>query len=117
MKRRSISAKERTEIFAAFAGVCHICGFEIDGGREAWQADHIIPLRLGGDDERGSANIQPAHDACHSDKTREDVRHISKSKRMRQREMGIKKTVRNPLPGSKASRWKKRLDGTVVRRD
>lgn len=90
-KRRRISAKECAEIFTRAEGRCHICGLKIDAGRERWEVEHVIPLQMGGDEERGSTNLQPAHVACHRDKTRQDVGHIAKSKRQRQRDSGIKR--------------------------
>lgn len=41
---------------------------------------------------------------------------IAKSRHQRRREAGIKKATTRPLPGSKASGWKKKLSGEVVRR-
>ena len=115
-RRRNISASERATIFFSNKGQCHICGYGIDASRERWDADHVIPIELGGDDTKGSDNIKPAHKACHAPKTATDVGHIAKGKRMKQRGLGIKRQSRNPMPGSRASGLKKRLDGTVVKR-
>ena len=115
-KRRRISATERASIFTDAGGVCHICGFTIDGSREAWEIEHIIPLEMGGDEAKGSTNLAPAHALCHRPKSAEDARHIAKAKRMQQRGVGIKRQPSSVVPGSKASRWKRKVDGTVVRR-
>jgi len=115
MTRRSISATRRLRIFEAAGGKCHICGQKIQGLHEPWEVEHIIPLALGGDDE--DHNMAPAHIACHGQKTRDEAPRIAKSRRMRQRSAGIPRTVRRPIPGSRRSPWKKRLDGTVVRRE
>lgn len=116
MARRRISAKERLAIFEGAEGVCHWCRLKIDGGRERWDVDHVIPLDMDGED--GGANLQPIHEACHRFKTAShDAPAIAKSRRMRERAAGIKRQPRAVIPGSRGSPWKRRLDGTVTRRD
>ena len=110
--RRSLSKLARIRIFDSADGICHICKTKIHTG-EAWQADHILPLALGGEDEEG--NMAPAHERCHGKKTKGDVGKIRKADRQRAKHLGIKKGSR-PIPGSKNSRWKKKIDGTVVER-
>lgn len=113
MKRR-MSTTRRARIFSAHGGVCHICGQTIDGTREAWDADHIIPLEISGDDT--DENLRPAHRACHSRKTAtEDAPTIAKAKRVHAKHTGAFKP-KSTIPGSRGSKWKRRLDGTVVRR-
>ncbi|MDP6372915.1 MAG: HNH endonuclease [Vicinamibacterales bacterium] len=43
--RSTLTASERKEVLVKTDGNCHVCG-----GRagKAWQADHVIPHRLGG---------------------------------------------------------------------
>ena len=113
-RRRRISATERLRIFEAARGVCHWCRLKIDGGRERWDVDHVVALELGGED--GGANLQPIHEACHRTKTAGDAGAIAKAKRQAQRSAGVKRQPRNPIPGSKASPWRRRLDGTTERR-
>lgn len=115
MTRRSISATRRLRIFEAAGGKCHICGQKIQGLYERWDVEHIIPLALGGEDE--DRNMAPAHVACHSQKTREEAPRIAKSRRMRQRSAGIPRTVRRPIPGSRRSKFKRKISGEVVKRD
>lgn len=116
MSRRHISASERAQIFADALGICHICGLKIDGGHERWDVEHVIPLAMGGDEDKGSDNLKPAHVKCHLGKTAVDKKHIGKAKRMQQRRAGISKQTRNPIPGSKASKWKRTIDGRTVLR-
>lgn len=114
MTRRRMSTTRRARIFAANNGICHICGQPIDGTREAWQADHVIPLELSGDDS--DDNIRPAHDACHRAKTSaEDIPRIAKAKRVAAKHTGAFRP-KATIPGSKGTRFKRKLDGTVVRR-
>ena len=115
MTRRRISAKERMQIFTRCGGVCHICGGKIDGGREPWDVEHIIPLAMGGEDE--GENLAPAHQKCHRAKTVEDAAHIAKARRMRQRQAGIKRQPRQKIAGSRGTRWKRTIDGQTIRRE
>jgi hypothetical protein len=47
--------------------------------------------------------------------TVKDVDEKSKTARIAMKHLGIKKTKR-PMPGSKASRWKRKMSGEVVER-
>ena len=115
MTRRRMSNKRRAAIFAAHGGVCHICGEKIDGVREAWEADHIIALEISDDDS--DANIAPAHERCHrANKTPKDAKIIAKAKRVKAKHEGAHRP-RSIIPGSRASKWKRKVDGTLVRRD
>lgn len=112
-KRKSISAKQRLKLFMDHDGVCHICGGKITVG-EAWHVEHVVPLALGGDDEE--ANWRPAHSKCHKGKTKTDVTAVAKAKRREASHHGIR-TTRAPLPFGRQSKWKKKMDGTVVKRE
>jgi 5-methylcytosine-specific restriction enzyme A len=114
MTRRHIATRERLEIFTRTSGVCHICGGRIDGVREAWEVEHIIPLAQGGDDH--GDNLAPAHVKCHRAKTSVDATNTARAKRREAAHIGAKAPSRNPMPGSKASGLRKRMNGTVERR-
>lgn len=114
MKRRHIPTKARVELFVAHDCRCHICGHRIDGARERWDVEHIIPLALGGEDAR--SNWAPAHVACHREKTKQDAADIGRARRVHARHIGAKAPSRNPLPGGKRSRWKIKINGEVVPR-
>lgn len=114
MTRRRWTALRRADLFMTHDGICHICGGKIGIG-EPWDIEHVIPLALGGDDDE--ANCRPAHVACHKDKTADDKAQIAKANRVRAKHLGARERPRRIMAGSKLSPWKKRLDGTVVRRD
>jgi 5-methylcytosine-specific restriction enzyme A len=113
VKRKTISTKQRVKVFSNHAGVCHICGGKINVG-EAWEVEHVIPFAMGGADDE--SNWVPAHTKCHANKTKSDVANIAKAKRREIRHIGAKKT-KTPLPFGKGSAFKRKLDGTVVKRD
>jgi 5-methylcytosine-specific restriction protein A len=114
MTRRNMSTSRRARIFNAHGGVCHICGLKINVG-ERWDADHIIALEISGND--GDDNLAPAHEACHRSKTSTaDIPQIAKAKRVAAKHTGAWRP-RSIIPGSKASRWRKPINGTVERRE
>lgn len=113
MTRRRWTQKRRLALFEAHKGLCHICGDKIDGTRERWDVEHKIPLAMGGDDDEG--NCAPAHERCHKDKTKADRGQIAKADRVRAKHNGARQ-AKTTIPGSKKSRWKRKLDGTVVPR-
>ena len=115
MTRRRMSSTRRARIFAAHDGRCHICGERIDGTRERWDADHIIPLEISRDD--GDDNLAPAHEACHRRrKTPQDRKTIAKAQRVEKKHTGAHRP-RSVIPGSRGSRYKRTIDGRVVDRE
>ena len=115
-KRKNITPRLRLKIWEAHKGICVLCSAKIDGVRERWVAEHVIPLSLGGED--AESNMGPAHEACAIKKTfgrTGDIAKAAKAKRVKSKHLGIKKS-KNPLPGGKGSKLKKKMDGSVVPR-
>lgn len=107
---RRMSPTRRARIFAAADGVCHICGQTIDGTRERWEVEHVIPYALTRDDS--DDNLRPAHQRCHADKTAQDVPQIAKAKRVARKHTGAHRP-KSTIPGSKSSRFKRKINGKV----
>ena len=102
------------EIGERHGGICHLCSMKVIPG-EDWDVSHDIPLEAGGKDDE--TNWLVAHRKCHRVHTSTvDAPLIAKVKRIHQRHIGAKKS-RSPLPGGRHSKWKKKMDGSVVRRD
>lgn len=113
-KRRSLTRNQRIRIFDAHGGRCHMCGAKIQVG-DKWEVSHVTPLAMGGADDE--ANMAPAHYRCHRDHTAKvDVPWIAKTIRQRAAHIGAKPKAKRPMPGSRQSPWKRRLDGTIERR-
>ena len=112
-KRKTISAKARVALFQKHDGTCHLCGGKIHAG-EAWEVEHVIPFAMGGADTED--NWCPAHTKCHKAKTVKDVADIAKAKRREARHIGAK-VSKSPMPFGKGSKWKRKMDGSVVLRE
>ena len=111
MSRREFSGKTKRAAFQRANGHCEQCG--IDLRCKPVHFDHEIAADLG-----GSATLENCRTLClqcHKQKTAQhDVPLIAKGRRIRERNIGIKRTSR-PLPGSRASGLRKRMNGNVER--
>jgi len=103
----------RLRIFERHQGVCHLSGRKIMAG-ELWDLDHIVALCNGG--QHRESNLAPALKDKHREKTKEDVAEKSQTYRKRTAHLGIKPKKGRPIPGSKRSGFRRKFDGTVVRR-
>lgn len=59
-QRKKLTANERRLVFEKFGGHCAYCGCEVT--IKNMQADHVVPLHLGGADD--ISNLYPACRAC-----------------------------------------------------
>ena len=115
-KRKHMTPRMRLKIWENHKGMCALCGGKIDGVRQRWIVEHMRALELGGEDSE--SNMAPVHEACAIAKTvgkNGDHARAAKAKRVKTKHLGIKKN-KNPLPGSKGSKWKRKMDGSVVER-
>lgn len=110
-ERRRLSPTRRLKVFEDANGRCHICGQKIFG--KAWEVEHVIPIALGGADDE--SNMRPAHEDCHAGKTKADNARWSKAKRTRAKHVGAYRSA-HPMPGSKASGWRKPFNRPAERR-
>lgn len=102
----------RVRVFNKYGGVCQCgCTRRIQAG-EPWQLDHIVALINGG--ENRESNVWPLLTAHHKEKSKNDMAEKSTIYKKRSRHLGLKK--RSRFPCSKTSKFKKKFDGTVVRR-
>lgn len=109
---QAIPARIKIRVFDAFGGRCAVCSLQIAGKlRPAY--DHAIALINGG--ENREANLQLLCVPCHAVKTKTDVAEKSLVARKRAKHLGIAPKGR-PMPGSRASGLRKRMDGRVERR-
>lgn len=107
--RKPLSPKQRMKLFLEHDGRCCICQGKIKVG-DVWIDEHIKPLWLDGTNDY--SNRAPAHVDCALTKTRKEATQRAKGRRIAEKHMGAHKSKR-PMPGSRASKWRKRFDGTV----
>jgi len=107
-----VPLRVRLRVFEAHGGKCHITGQKINPG-DAWDLDHVLALINGGENREG--NLAPALRHAHRAKTARDVAQKAKDTRIRAKHVGAAKP-KAAMPGSRASGWKRKLDGTLVRR-
>ena len=112
-KRQEFSRKTMAEAFDRAKGKC-ICGVKLSV-RTGIHYDHIIPDAVDGGNS--VENCQPLCKSCHGVKTaKSDVPEIARTKRVRDKHIGAFKKSGRPMPGSKASGIKKKMNGQVERR-
>ena len=92
---------------------CHICTLIMDVVIDRWEADHIRRHAEGGTDHPD--NLYPICVPCHRIKSARDTTEVAKGKRYGQKHVGIRRTQR-PMAGSRASMFKRHMDGTVSKR-
>ena len=114
VRRPTFSTSFRLNLFLMRKGLCAACTQKIDAGK-AWDIDHILPLAMGG--TNAPENLQILCRSCHRSKTTQsDIPRIAKTKRLKARHLGASAPSTRPIPGSRRSLWKRKMDGSVVRR-
>lgn len=110
--RKPLTDKQRLEMFIRHEGRCCICGGKIDGVHEMWD-EHVNPLWLNGDNS--AENRAPAHVKCARAKTSDEATERAKGRDVAERHFGAKQSPR-PMPFGRRSRYKKKIDGTIIER-
>lgn len=103
----------RLRIFLTHNSICHLCETKIQVGQK-WDASHLKSIWDGG--ENRETNLAPAHRKCHRDHTSKEKTEQADANRKAMKHLGIKPRKSPPMPGSKDSKWKRKMDGTVVLR-
>jgi len=110
-QRRPLNTRRKLSIWEREKGLCMLCGCRLQTGHFIYE--HVRALELGGADE--DDNIRLTCLPCAGNKTRDDHSRAAKAKRVKSKHLGLKKS-KNPLPGSRGSKWRKKIDGSVVPR-
>lgn len=110
----AVPPRVRLRIFLRYDGRCQCGCNRIIRPGEDWQCEDTVAIINGG--ERRESNLKPWLTEHHKGKTRRDVAEKSRVYRKATKHVGIKLRKGRPMPGSKASGLKKRMDGTVERR-
>jgi 5-methylcytosine-specific restriction endonuclease McrA len=110
--RGRLTSRDRRQIWEREAGHCMVCHCKLQTGRFIFE--HVRALELGGADHPD--NIRLTCLSCAKEKTRDDHSRAAKAKRQKSAALGLKAPSPTPLPCGKRSPFKRKLDGTVVRR-
>lgn len=96
-------------------GRCYLTGRKLRAGE--YDFEHVIALANWTGEGHGNreSNIRLAYRPAHRVKTTQDRKAKAKSDSVRKKHVGITKS-KNPMPGSRDSKWKRRMDGTTERR-
>lgn len=120
VRRLEFTARTKAQAFARADGCCERgrggCGVKLGVGKAAPEYDHIRTAEEGGDNSL--ENCAVLCKACHAHKTHKvEAPGKAKGRRNLMKHQGQKPPPRNPLPGSRASRFKQKIGGGWVRRD
>jgi len=96
--------------------VCESCDLVLAGKR--YEIHHTTPDAMEIDKSRkltAEDGQLLGVECCHRPKTKIDVKNIAKAKRRESKHLGFKRSTSRPLPGTKASGIRKRMNGQVER--
>lgn len=108
----AVPPRVRLRVFDRYEGRCGQCLRKIHAG-EPWTLEHMKALINGG--ENRERNLDITCSWCLPAKNAADVAEKSAVAKSRKKHLGIRSTSR-PMPGSRASGWKRKFDGTTERR-
>ncbi len=92
---------------------CEGCGIVLVAGNVHY--DHDMADGLGGEPTLANCKVLCIK-TCHKEKTiYQDNPIMQKADRVLKKTYGVAKS-RNPMPGSRDSKWKKKMNGMIVRR-
>ena len=109
-QRRTMTKARATRIFVAADGICCVCGCRIRDG-EDWEIEHPDELADGGSDD--DADLRPVHLRCHRPKTAKARAVRAKRNRIITAGYVGKPRKSRPLPGTRASGLRRRMNGNV----
>lgn len=113
MARQEFSKRVKLEAFQRCKGHCEKCTAPLRPGN--FQYDHDLSDAMGGEPTLENCVVLCTN--CHKEKTgTKDQPLIAKSNRVRNRHLNIKKGKGRPMMGSRASGFKRKMDGTIERR-
>lgn len=120
-ERKSLTPKQRMNLFLDRNGLCVICHTKILAERgDAWIVEHLIPLAdwvAEDGDPNGLDNLGPAHQHCARDKTSKEANGRSKMRRQGMKHFGVKKERRGGgFQTNRDGPYKAKIGGGVERR-
>ena len=111
--RKGMHKARRVRIFLDNNGICCLCAEQIIAHMEEWFIEHPEAVNLGGSDD--DKDLRPAHVKCKPGKDAADAKLISKRNAFIDKNCADKPRKSRPMPGTKASGIRKRMNGNVER--
>lgn len=116
--RNKLTRKQVAELFLHQDGRCPICGQKLQTKGHMpveFIDEHMKPLWKGGDNDLGNRGL--VCKPCAKAKTAGEATDRAKGLRVRDKAIGAFKKASRPMAGSRGSGWKRKMDGSVVRRE
>lgn len=117
--RNEFSKKTKLAAFQRAEGCCEVCTLKITAAIGPTQYDHRIPDGLDGDNSLENCQVlcKPCHDLKTFTAIDGDVSKIAKAKRINSKQANADGRRSPAIPGSRRSPYKRKMDGTIERRD
>jgi 5-methylcytosine-specific restriction endonuclease McrA len=109
----ALPARVKERIIDRQGGKCAIYGTTFTA-LDRPEFDHITALRDGG--ENRESNFHAICRTAHATKTAREAKDRAKVNRLKAKHLGYERKPSQPMPGSKASKWKRKMDRTTVLR-
>lgn len=103
----------RLRVFDAKEQRCHSCGRKINGATESWTCEHLISIINGGENRESNLDLTCCN--CLPAKNAADVAIKSRTAKLRKKTILPRKAKGRPMPGTRASGIRKRMNGNVER--
>ncbi len=110
--RKEFTKATKLKAWTRCGGRCEMCDHKLGVGKHEFH--HNKEDTFGGNNDLGNCAVLCL--VCHKEVTGKQAAVIAKSNRQRNKSLGIRAKGGRPLPGTKASGLRKRMDGTVERR-
>lgn len=115
-KRKQLTDQQRAKLFLDREGKCHRCTRKIRPG-EIWYDEHLNALETGGTNDWSNRYLTCAW--CFPKKNAEDHAKAAKIRAVATKHIvhaSQRQRKSPPIPGSKRSAWKRKMDGSLVPR-
>ncbi len=113
MSRREFTKATKLKAWLRCNGLCEGCGIKLGIGKHEFH--HDKECTFGGDADLGNCVVLCL--VCHRSITSGQAKVVAKSNMQRNKHIGIRRKPKGrPMPGTKASGLRKKMDGSVERR-
>jgi 5-methylcytosine-specific restriction protein A len=115
--RKQFTDQQRAKIFLERGGKCHKCERKLGSGDD-WILEHIVALQNGG--TNADSNMGVTCSWCLPAKNKADAGLAAKGRAQAVAHViptSQRRKKGPPIPGSRRSKFKRKMDGTTVRRD